>query len=232
MFLMTGVSYLIMLMMPRFGQQTYVCGWVFAYLSYTHISRMIMNYGGFDFEVSTYTMLLVCKLSSLAFCYRDGGYHERYLTPDQHKWRVNELPSVLEMASYTFYCCGCALGIFFEFSDYKRFIERKEEYSYVPSPILPSLKVLAEGIFCLVVFLVVSSSFSVMVCGTEEYAHIGGFGYRVFYYMVAMTGQRFFYYAPWLITSGAIVASGFGYNGRDNKHFFHKWDKVVGVYWM
>jgi len=190
-----------------------------------------MNYGGFDLDISTYTMLLVCKLQSLAFCYRDGGYPERYLTPEQHKWRVDKLPTVLEMASYTFFCSACALGVFFEFSDYKRFIERKGEYTYVPSPIIPSLKTLFTAFFCLIVFLVVSGSYNVLFCGTKEFYEMGTWTTRMFYYNVAMTGQRFFYYAPWCFTTGAIQASGFGYNGRDPRHFFHRWDKVVGVYW-
>ncbi len=53
---------------------------------------------------------------------------------------VMNLPSLLEFASYVWYCQACALGVFFEFSDYKRFIERTHEYKDVPSPIIPSLK--------------------------------------------------------------------------------------------
>lgn len=53
---------------------------------------------------------------------------------------VMHLPSLLEFASYVWYCQACALGVFFEFSDYKRFIERTNEYKDVPSPIIPSLK--------------------------------------------------------------------------------------------
>ena len=43
--------------------------WVLAYLSYGHLSALIYNFGGYDMEVTSYTMLLVCKLSSLAYCY-------------------------------------------------------------------------------------------------------------------------------------------------------------------
>jgi hypothetical protein len=46
---------------------------VLLYLSAEHIIRMITNFGGYDMDITTYTMMLVAKLSSLAFCYSDGG---------------------------------------------------------------------------------------------------------------------------------------------------------------
>ena len=48
---------------------------------------------------------------------------------------VEKLPTIIEIFSYIFFCQSCALGIFYEFSDYKRFIERKDEYKNVPNPI-------------------------------------------------------------------------------------------------
>jgi hypothetical protein len=100
---------------------------------------MISDFGGFSLDITTYTMLLVCKLSALSFCYKDGRMLDEDLTADQIERRVKKMPTVLEMLSYVFFCNACALGIFFEFSDYKRFIERSHEYKSVPSPILPSL---------------------------------------------------------------------------------------------
>ena len=43
--------------------------WVLGYLSYSHLVTLIYNFGGYEMTISTYTMLLVCKLSSLAYCY-------------------------------------------------------------------------------------------------------------------------------------------------------------------
>ena len=49
-----------------------------------------------------------------------------------------------------------------------------------------------------------------------------------------MTFKRFFYYGPFSFTTGAIIASGFGYNGFSiepkTEKRVEKWDKVVGVY--
>lgn len=76
------VTYILMKVLPRDQQQKYVMGFVLTYLSYSHISRMVTNFGGWDIDVSLYTMLLVCKLSALGFCYSDGGKPESELTAD------------------------------------------------------------------------------------------------------------------------------------------------------
>lgn len=98
--------------------------WVLVHLSASHIIRMIDNFGGFDLDISTYNMLQVCKLSALAFCYKDGGEKDENITAEQKKKRVKQLPNLFELASYTFYVQACALGVFFEYSDYIRFIKR------------------------------------------------------------------------------------------------------------
>jgi hypothetical protein len=51
---------------------------------------------------------------------------------------------------------------------------------------------------------------------------------RMFYYFVAMSFKRFFYYNPFSMTTGAIIASGLGYNGKQKGQ--DQWDKIVGVY--
>ena len=67
---------------------------------------------------------------------------------------VTQFPTLLEIASYTFYCNTAALGVFFEFTDYKRFIEKSHEYKNVPNPILPSLKCLGQSMLFTGIFAV------------------------------------------------------------------------------
>jgi hypothetical protein len=43
---------------------------------------MITNFGGWDMDVTTYTMILTTKLSSLGFCYKDGGEADDKLIKD------------------------------------------------------------------------------------------------------------------------------------------------------
>lgn len=138
------------------------------------------------------------------------------------------MPSFLEITSYIFFCNSCALGIFFEFSDYKRWIEKTKEFADVPSPIIPSLILLGQGLACLAVFVVLGSKFSLDFCWDKVFGELP-FYQRVGYYYVAMTVKRFFYYSPFMISNGAVVACGLSYNGKD-KEGNDKWDKIVSVY--
>jgi hypothetical protein len=228
---MSAVAYAMMAFLPRKTQAPVVMVWVLAYLSYNHLLSILYRFGSMNMDISTYTMLLTCKLSALAYCYQDGMTESAKLNKDQRDRMVVNFPTPLEFASYVWYAQACALGVFFEFSDYKRFIERTHEYKNVPCPIIPSLKWLAQGILCLVLFQIASPYFFVeMTFSAEyqkEYAEFS-FVYRIFYYFLAMTFKRFFYYNPFSMTTGAIIASGLGYNGEEKGD--HQWDKIIGVY--
>jgi len=52
---------------------------------------------------------------------------------------------------------------------------------------------------------------------------------RIGYYYVAMQLKKFFYFNAFSFTTGAIIASGLGYNGKD-KEQRDKWDKIVSIY--
>jgi len=54
--------------------------------------------------------------------------------------QIKELPSFLEIMSYTFFCCGASIGVFFEYSDYIKFIKMEGHYKQVPNPIFESVK--------------------------------------------------------------------------------------------
>lgn len=74
----------MMMFMPRNGASMgkYVTWFVLALLSYHHIEAMIRNFGGYEMEITTQTMLLACKISALAFCYEDGGKEEEELSKE------------------------------------------------------------------------------------------------------------------------------------------------------
>ena len=139
------------------------------------------------------------------------------------------MPSVLEIISYVWFCQSAGLGVFIEFSDYKKFIERRFEYSHVPNPIVFSLQWLFASLSFLGLFILASPYFYIELCYTKEFEEQYSFAYRIFYWHVSMSLKRFYYYNPFCLSTGAIVACGLGYNGIENGH--HKWNKVVGVYW-
>lgn len=143
--LMTLVVYLMMGSMSRKTSYRYIFVFSIAYLSCSHIYRMVTNFGGYDMDITTYTMILTTKLSALGFCYKDGDMKNEDLLDEQVPKKIEKLPSVVEILSYVYFTGGCIVGPFFEYSDYKNFIEKKDHYSKVPSTILPSLVYLVKA---------------------------------------------------------------------------------------
>ena len=80
--LMSFVAYGLMQFGPRQNQTTVVFVGLIAYLSFQHIYRMWANFGGYDMDITTYSMILTAKLSALSFCFKDGGEKEENLLPE------------------------------------------------------------------------------------------------------------------------------------------------------
>jgi len=53
--------------------------------------------------ITTFNMLQVCKLSAMAFCYKDGGEDPEKLTTRQKEKMIVNFPNPIEMVSYTLF---------------------------------------------------------------------------------------------------------------------------------
>ena len=73
--------------------------------------------------------------------------------------------------------------------------------------------------------------FSPRKCKSKEIYEKYSFIYKVIFYNVAMTGQRFMYYTPFCFSDANMIACGISYNGSNYKDgkLIHKWDKIVNV---
>ena len=155
---------------------------------------MLNDFGGWRLGIKSYTMVLVTKVWSLGWAYKDGGMPKEKLSNDQIERRVEKMPTMLEYFSYVFFVGGCIMGPFIEFSDFKNWIECKNNYKSLQIGGLftmkPSLKRLLQGFGCMALhlFFVVVLGFKTSFCGTAEYKTCGSLAYRIFYYFMAMTG--------------------------------------------
>lgn len=82
---------------------------------------------------------------------------------------VVEVPSILEISAYIFFCQSCALGIFIEFADFKRWIERSNEYANTPSPILESLSLVVQGLLCVAIFIAADTYIPIRYIWSSDY---------------------------------------------------------------
>lgn len=167
---MTFVTYAIMNFFPRKIQARYVFIFVMGYLSCQHLYRMYANFGGYDMDITTFTMVLTAKLSALAYCYKDGGEQDEKLLPEQKDKKVVQMPNILELLSYVYFPSACIVGPFYEFADYKMYIERTGRYAKIPSTFKDTLLGFLRAKICLVVHMAIANYCYPAFCGTEEYA--------------------------------------------------------------
>lgn len=158
---------------------------------------MMTDFGGYNMDVTTYTMLLMTKLWGLTFAYKDGAEPVEKLTKDQVERRVVQMPTLIQYFSYVFFCCGCLMGPFFEFADFVNWIQFTGNYKKLPrglkngwATLIPALRRTFDGFLCLGIHLyfILGLGFSSSFVGLPEYATCGGFAYRMFYQFMAMTG--------------------------------------------
>jgi lysophospholipid acyltransferase len=167
---MTFITYALIIALPRQKQARFVFIFVMGYLSFQHIYRMYRNFGGYDMDITTFTMVLTAKLSALAYCYKDGGEKDEKLLPEQMDKKVEKLPNVLELLSYVYYPCASIVGPFYEFADYKMYIERSGRYAKIPSSFEHAFKRFLTAKLCLVIHIAIATYCYPAFCGTEEYA--------------------------------------------------------------
>ena len=63
---------------------------------------MVTDFGGYNMDVTSYTMILMTKLWGLSWAYKDGGVKLDTLTKDQLQRKVMHLPNILEYLSFVF----------------------------------------------------------------------------------------------------------------------------------
>ena len=207
------------------------------YLCSQNIYRMFNDYGThLSMDITTYTMILLCKLWMLSWAYKDGGEEKKNLTAEQFERRVVQLPSLFEYFGYVFFCTGSIVGPVFEYTDFINFINLTGNYATLPRghkasvSILPGLKLFGYGLAALAIHMsLVSLGFDVYWCGSKEYITYGSIWKKIAYYYISVTNQRIMYYVPWYIIDGACTLIGLTYNGSDPKTNEHRWDRMFSV---
>ena len=124
-------TYLFIKYYGRKHSAFYVLFFSLLYLSYLHIKRMFSTYKGWKIDdPNTIYMMSICKFSSLAFSYEDGGKKEEELKNNHHKeYRVYEKPNLLEVLSFVYFYPTSIIGPSIEYKDFINFICETDCYS-------------------------------------------------------------------------------------------------------
>ncbi|CAH0554811.1 unnamed protein product [Brassicogethes aeneus] len=207
--------------------------WVFAvsmtYLSVMHVYRMYANYGGTRIDISGPLMVLVQKLTSLAFSVHDGYTKtEEAMTETQKKLAITAIPSPLEYFSYVLLFPSVMAGPIIYYNDYMGFIEGSDGSSnYSPSKIV--LKKVLIACSCCAIFVICNPFFPIAKLKTEWFLESTTISYKFFYLSICTMLARFKYYFAWIIADAICNNSGIGFNGLNSETRQAKWDKVSNI---
>eukprot|EP01028_Stygiella_incarcerata_P000312 TRINITY_DN10347_c0_g1_i1.p1 TRINITY_DN10347_c0_g1~~TRINITY_DN10347_c0_g1_i1.p1 ORF type:complete len:478 (-),score=87.52 TRINITY_DN10347_c0_g1_i1:843-2276(-) len=123
-----AVAYVLLLVLPRSYSHIIILVLSFGYLSLCHIHRMIENFLEADVDFSGALMIVVLKVTSVAFDYHDGlivGGEKKTSKGEAEmaSGSLIKLPGILEFFSYNLFFPSLTCGPFFDFADYREFMK-------------------------------------------------------------------------------------------------------------
>lgn len=223
-FMTSGLVYLILKTVRRDRVALPVLIVSFSALSGMHIERMMNDWMGWKMDASGLQMMATLKFISLAYCYQDGLLHKTH--PDSvplysRSNAIETLPSLFEYYSYLCSYGGFCIGPFSEYSEFSKYIKRKSVFSNIPSPIVPSLVRLFEGLTLIAIYLLTSSYFDAFHCTTDEFA-AQSLLYKSMYMIGLYVKVEGKYFGGWKLSEAALIATGLSYSGKD-------WDRCKSI---
>ncbi|EJU06489.1 MBOAT-domain-containing protein [Dacryopinax primogenitus] len=207
------------------------------HLMYNHLYRIWFHLSVENFDITFSQMVLVMKITTLAWNIHDGRQPDEFLDQQQKESRVVQFPSLLEYLGYCFYFPGFLVGPSCDFHTYRALCSGTL-YTPREGKAVPAVTVLegrkrsayyhmAIGAVNIVIWLTCNSRvnyFQVMQEGWEKQAFVK----RVFLVQLMGIVQRTKYYGAWKLSEGAAILTGLGFNGytRDGKTL---WNRATNV---
>ncbi|QRV87504.1 endoplasmic reticulum membrane protein [Ceratobasidium sp. AG-Ba] len=199
-----------------------------------------------DIEITGTQMVLVMKLSTFAWNVYDGRRSKEVLDPSQLATRVTEYPGLLEFLGYAFYFPGFLIGPAFEFNSYRALIDESIFTATAPPQIngpktdnasntkVPSGRnraaytKLLQGLVFLLLFSLFGPKFTHAQTLEPQWA-AKPFWYRLLNIQIVGFFARTKYYGAWLLTDGATILTGLGFNGYTALGK-PRWDKAANLH--
>lgn len=208
-----------------------------------------LNPDNVDIDITGAQMVLVMKLTSYAWSYRDGILYKkdrnrfnRELNQFQKSRAILSQPSLISYLGYSFFYGSIVTGPSFDFADYQRFI-LTDVFDDVPAEKRPgkrrkrkiphsgkvALLKVVQGLFWAALMFVLRPRFPTEYEVTGEFRHERSFLYRICYMWAVSFVFRLKYYAAWSISEASCIVAGLGYNGYDPVKKKMYWNRVQNI---
>lgn len=205
------------------------------------------NPGEIDFTGAQ--MVMVMKLSAFGWSYWDGlMYHqdkdkfESNLNVYQKSRAILHHPGLSSYLGYVFFYASLITGPSFDYADYEKFI-LTELFDDVPESKQPgrrrkrkipksgrvALRKVLQGFVWIGLFVYLTPLITVDYSLSTEFRTGKSFLYKVAFIWVLGIVERLKYYAVWLISEGACIVVGLGYNGYNPEKDVMYWNRVQNI---
>ncbi|CAM4434011.1 lysophospholipid acyltransferase 5 isoform X2 [Lepidochelys kempii] len=173
--------------------------------------------------------VLTLKLIGLAIDYYDGGKDLESLNPEQKRFAVHGVPTLLEVSGFSYFYGAFMVGPQFSMTDYQKLArgEMTDVPGQRPNSLVPAVKRLTLGLFFLVTYTLVSQYISDEDLISDAYLE-QPFWFRCFYILIWGKVTLYKYVTCWLVTEGVCIVVGLGYNGQD-ENGKPRWDACANM---
>ncbi|XP_025259591.1 lysophospholipid acyltransferase 5 isoform X4 [Theropithecus gelada] len=173
--------------------------------------------------------VLTLKLIGLAVDYFDGGKDQNSLSSEQQKYAIRGVPSLLEVAGFSYFYGAFLVGPQFSMNHYMKLVqgELTDIPGKIPNSTIPALKRLSLGLFYLVGYTLLSPHITEDYLLTEDYDN-HPFWFRCMYMLIWGKFVLYKYVTCWLVTEGVCILTGLGFNGFEEKGKA-KWDACANM---
>ncbi|XP_024123601.1 lysophospholipid acyltransferase 5 isoform X1 [Oryzias melastigma] len=172
--------------------------------------------------------VLTLKLVGLAFDYYDGGKEPSKLSAEQRIGALSSVPSLLEVAGFSYFYGGFLVGPQFTLRSYQKLVagELSDCPGQPPNSVFPAMKRFALGFFFLVIYAIFGPYYQDSYYLTDEF-EAQPFWYRCVFILLWGKVMLYKYVSCWVIAEGVCILTGLGYNGMvDGKH---QWDACANM---
>lgn len=241
-------SYLIIIKADISNVHRYTMVTAMGYLTVCQVSRVfIYNYGILSTDFSGPLMIVIQKITTLAFQLHDGmSKKSEHLTPEQRLLSINRRPSFIEYLSYNLNFLSILVGPCNDFRDYIDFIEGRHISSRLkqhsgscngqngydklpdPSPMIPVCKKLLVCSGCMFLHLTLTRSLPITYNVDPYFVSHAPFLTRLTYAFFSIQAARPKFYFAWTLADAVNNAAGYGFLGMD-ENGKPSWDLMCNV---
>jgi len=194
-------------------------------IGYLVTGYFYMSSDDYDIDWTTAQSVLCLRLIGISYDYFDGSKPDDKVESDQKLNRLKNLPNIIEVLGFSYFYGAFFVGPQFPFRKYKQFASMKT--ADMPSPYFPALRCLVLGFIYLLVNTFIGGPLTPNYQLTQEFVQ-SPFYKRFIYHFVSSYFIFTKYLGIWLITEGASVLCGLGYDDKPaNKD--EMWNAVSNV---